>query len=888
MAVVKRCLDIWAAVIALVVLAPVAAVAAAGVLLTMGRPVCFRQVRPGAHAAPFVLLKFRTMRPACGGMDEHDFGRRLTKFGRWLRKSSLDEIPQLINVLKGELSLVGPRPLLPEYLPLYNVEQARRHDVRPGITGLAQISGRSRIRMEKRFEYDVWYVDNWSLWLDLRILLRTVLYVVLRRGIAGNGAPTDQVWAGNVIADQEQGPSGGDSTSDNRDPTRVNVPATVTDKSAGTAKGVGSYPFPFTSAPWPKMLGSLAVPIVDGIAWIVALSTAAWFRYDGNLDQISVPNLAHIAIAAIVVQWVLGFALRSYRGRYYLGSVEQAGNLAVVALGVALFLFGYQLLTPSLFVPRSVPLTAPFIMLVLAGGARLMIRGATGRSAGSADVVARRVIVFGAGEAGRQLVKSMLSESRCGYLPVAMLDDDPLLRRRCVAGVQVRGNQTHLASVAFATKAELLVIAVPSADVSLTRDLTRSAMAAGLEVKHVPALSELLRPAGCSDLREVNVAELLGRGLVETDIALIAGYLRGQRVLVTGAGGSIGSELCRQIHRLEPAELMMLDHDESALHAVKLSIAGAALLDSRDVILADIRDGKAIRELFLSRGPQVVFHAAALKHLPMLEQYPTEAWKTNVLGTMNVLDAAVASGVKRFVNISTDKAVNPISVLGRSKRVGERLVAGVSDAPTQRYLSVRFGNVLGSRGSVLTTFADQIAGGRPVTVTHPNITRFFMTIPEAVELVIQAAAIGGIGEVLVLDMGLPVRIVDVAHHLMESAGRGTSIVYTGLRRGEKLHEELFGATEVDVRPVNPSISHVIVPPLSPEQLTGLSEQWDPAGAMEILAGANPWIVPPRTPADSPAWSRPDGPGDGAQHRENGPTTPGVSDDRPAMASRKSM
>jgi FlaA1/EpsC-like NDP-sugar epimerase/lipopolysaccharide/colanic/teichoic acid biosynthesis glycosyltransferase len=839
--VVKRCFDIAVAVIAMVLFAPVAAAVSAGILFTMGRPVCFRQVRPGIHGAPFVLLKFRTMRPAGGGVEEDDLDTRLTRFGCWLRRLSLDEIPQLINVLKGDLSLVGPRPLLPEYLSFYNAEQARRHDVRPGITGLAQINGRSCMKMERRFEYDVWYVDNWSLWLDLKILLWTVVYVALRRGIADNGAPTDPAWAGNITADYGPGASEGDLVGLNRDSVRQKPPLTVQVNSTGTAGVVGSYPF--ISGPWPKMLRNFGVPIVDGIVWSIGLSAATWFRYDGITDRIDGTDLLHLVIVAIVAQWVLGFASRAYRGRYYLGSVEEAGNLAVVTLGVGLILFSYQLLTLSLLVPRSVSLIAPFLVFVLAGGARLMIRATIERSARSARTVARRVIVFGAGEAGRQLVKSMLGEPRCGYLPVAMLDDDPVLRRRCVAGVQVRGNQTELASVARATGAELLVIAVPSADASFTRNLTRFAMAAGLDVKQVPPLSELLGPGvGFSDLREVNIAELLGRRPVETDIASIAGYLRGQRVLVTGAGGSIGSELCRQIHRFAPAELMMLDRDESGLHAVQLSIEGTALLDCPNVILADIRDGQAIREVFLSRRPQVVFHAAALKHLPMLEQYPAEAWKTNVLGTMNVLDAARASGVTRFVNISTDKAANPISVLGRSKRIGERLVAGVSDSPTQRYLSVRFGNVLGSRGSVLTTFADQIAAGRPVTVTHPDVTRFVMTIPEAVELVVQAAAIGGLGEVLVLDMGVPVRIVDVAQHLMEIAGHRTSIVYTGLRQGEKLHEELFGDAELDVRPVHPSIAHVTVPPLSREQLASLSEPPDPAVVMDVLTRAKPLIV----------------------------------------------
>jgi FlaA1/EpsC-like NDP-sugar epimerase len=300
---------------------------------------------------------------------------------------------------------------------------------------------------------------------------------------------------------------------------------------------------------------------------------------------------------------------------------------------------------------------------------------------------------------------------------------------------------------------------------------------------------------------------------VDTDVAEIADYLRDQRVLVTGAGGSIGSELCRQIAAFGPAELLMLDRDESALHAVSLSIHGEARLDLPQAVLADIRDGEALRELFLQRRPDVVFHAAALKHVNMLEQYPAEGWKTNVLGTRNVLEAATAVGVSHFINVSTDKAADPVNVLGRTKRMAERLTATYAQQNEGRFLSVRFGNVLGSRGSVLETFAAQIARGGPLTVTHPDVTRFFMTIPEAVQLVIQAGAIGNGGEALVLDMGQPVRIADVAAQLIAMDGRPINILFTGLRPGEKLHEELFGSHEQDSRPVHPLVSHVPVPAL---------------------------------------------------------------------------
>ena len=301
-------------------------------------------------------------------------------------------------------------------------------------------------------------------------------------------------------------------------------------------------------------------------------------------------------------------------------------------------------------------------------------------------------------------------------------------------------------------------------------------------------------------------------------------------MLVTGAGGSIGSELCRQIAKFGPAELIMLDRDESALHAVQLSIYGRAMLDCDDVVLADIRDSLYIDTLLEQRKPEVVFHAAALKHLPMLEQYPGEAIKTNVWGTLSILEAARAHGVERFVNISTDKAANPCSVLGYSKRLAEGLTAAIAAETEGTFLSVRFGNVLGSRGSVLTAFTAQIAQGGPVTVTHPEVTRYFMTVQEAVQLVIQAAAIGRDGEALVLDMGEPVSIDAVARQLIELSGKRIDIVYTGLRDGEKMHEELWGDGEHDERLAHPRVSHTTVPAYDPVE----ARELDPWADREVV------------------------------------------------------
>ncbi len=340
--------------------------------------------------------------------------------------------------------------------------------------------------------------------------------------------------------------------------------------------------------------------------------------------------------------------------------------------------------------------------------------------------------------------------------------------------------------------------------------------------KVIPTTTELISGgARIEGVRDPRISDLLGRRPVRTDIEAIAGRFAGQRILVTGAGGSIGSELCRQLHQFAPGELIMLDRDESALHEVQLTLHGQALLDSDETVLADIRDPRRVREVFERFRPQIVFHAAALKHLPLLERYPGEAVQSNILGTQTVLEAAAACGAESFVNISTDKAADPVSVLGYSKRIAERLTAHMAGQADGMYLSVRFGNVLGSRGSVLRTLSAQVKAGGPLTVTHPEVCRYFMTVNEAVQLVLQAAVVGGSGEVLILDMGEPVRIADIARRLAAQSVHPVDIVYTGLRPGEKLTEDLLGGDEVDHRPRHPLIRHAQVKPLDPDELSGL-------------------------------------------------------------------
>ena len=558
--------------------------------------------------------------------------------------------------------------------------------------------------------------------------------------------------------------------------------------------------------------------LLDVVAWGVATALAIYLRFGLTFDHQNSRGFWEILPLVAVLQVLTGYAVGLYRRRWRYGSYDEVAALGLTA---AITTTGLFLLNERYFFERPIPQSAVLVGgafgLMLMGGIRYAWRLVLEWLRRPTDRTAEKLLIFGSGEGGLQVITALLRSRSSPYVPVGLLDDDPAKQRLSIMGVNVMGTRVAIPDAAVRTGAETLLIAVPSATAKTIGEITDIAVAAGLVVKVLPSQSELFGDGvGVTDIRDLTEADLLGRHQIETNLDEIADYLSGKRVLVTGAGGSIGSELCRQLSRFHPSELMMLDHDESALHQVQLSISGRALLDTPDTILADIRDAESLTKLFEQRRPDVVFHAAALKHLPLLEQYPAEAYKSNVVGTMNVLRAAEAVGVDAFVNISTDKAANPTSVLGYSKRVAERLTSHMGKVAAHGvYLSVRFGNVLGSRGSVLMTFRDQIEHNGPVTVTDPDVTRFFMTIPESVQLVIQAGAIGSSGEVLVLDMGDPVRIYDVARRLIAQSKKPVSIVFTGLRPGEKLHEELLGRDEIDDRPRHKLISHAAVPQLDP-------------------------------------------------------------------------
>ncbi len=420
---------------------------------------------------------------------------------------------------------------------------------------------------------------------------------------------------------------------------------------------------------------------------------------------------------------------------------------------------------------------------------------------GVPDGPSRRTLIVGAGDSGETLARDLKRRPQGGLLPLGFVDDDPFKRKIRIQGLPVLGDCAEIPEIAHRLGVEVILIAIPNASGKTIRDILAHCEQTTARLCIVPSVGEMVRSGGGprhAPVRDINIEDLLRRAAVRTDMEKIAGYVSGHRVLVTGAGGSIGSELCRQIAALNPARLILVGQGENSVFEIEQEMIREFGFATTAVI-GSVRDRGRIEEIFLHERPTVVFHAAAHKHVPLMEANPQEAVKNNILGTRNVAEVAAECGVKKFILVSTDKAVNPSSVMGATKRICEMIIQTLARTTRTEFAAVRFGNVLGSRGSVIPTMRKQILRGGPVTVTHPEMTRYFMTIPEAVQLILQAGAMGGNGEIYILDMGDPVRILDLARDLIRLSGfrpdSDIKIEYTGTRPGEKLHEELLYTDE---------------------------------------------------------------------------------------------
>ncbi|HET9443867.1 MAG TPA: nucleoside-diphosphate sugar epimerase/dehydratase [Acidimicrobiales bacterium] len=586
-----------------------------------------------------------------------------------------------------------------------------------------------------------------------------------------------------------------------------------------------------------RVRGDLALVAIDAVLVAVAYVSVLVLRFDGLVPARQWMALPRFLAVAVALHLLINAGWRLYGQMWRHASVAEARRVLAAGFSTTALLFAAALLWGR---------QPPVSVVILGGGTATMLAGAVRFQSrlfafkrGIDRRIGVRVAVVGAGEAGAAIVREMLRE-QTGLHPVAVFDDDLRTRGRRLAGVPVVGGIDELGDAIGRLSIQHVLLAVPSADVALVRRVATQAEAAGVPVKVLPHVRDWLGgQASVRDVRDLRIEDLLGRRQVPIDLPAVEEVLADRRVLITGAGGSIGSEIARQVAACRPAVLLLLDNDETHLHDAAAELRGPV-----HQILADIRDEAAVNAVFSEFRPQIVFHAAAHKHVPMLERHPCEAVLTNVAGTANLVEAARRSGVERFVFISTDKAVQPSSVMGATKRLGEHIV--IEGAPeSSRYCAVRFGNVLGSRGSVIPTFARQIAAGGPVTVTDPRMTRFFMSVQEAVQLVLQAAAFSRGGEVFMLEMGEAVNILNLAERMIRLSGRnvGTDVAVriTGPRPGEKLVEELRGPGE-DAHPTpHPSIIHLFPQRVdeawlrsSVKRLVGLARLRRTNGVTELL------------------------------------------------------
>lgn len=536
--------------------------------------------------------------------------------------------------------------------------------------------------------------------------------------------------------------------------------------------------------------------LVIPVAWLGAY----WLRFNlgwipDNIFSPALNALIFIMPVQAFVFWYFGL----YRGVWRFASMPDLLRISkAVIFGVGISMVVLFAITRLDGVPRSVPIIYLIILSALLCGPRFVYRWIKDHS--FYHIAENRVLIIGAGRAGEMLVRDLLGDTQHTYQPVAFIDDNARKMGREIHGVRVIGGRDDIVEIVKKQKIDVVMLAIPSAKTSQIRNIVEICEQTGIPIRIVPRLPDLVSGSvGLNELRNVSIEDLLGRDPVRLDWDSIHADFDNRTIMVTGAGGSIGAELCRQIAQLQPAKLVLMDNSEFSLFSIEQELIKEYPGLNLHVSLTDVTDNVAVRMQMQSCQPRVVFHAAAYKHVPMLESQVREAAQNNILGTRTIAQAAHDCGVEEFVLISTDKAVNPANIMGASKRIAELYCQNLSARSRTRFITVRFGNVLGSAGSVVPLFKKQISSGGPLTVTHPDMTRYFMTIPEACQLIMQSAVMGKGGEIFVLDMGDPVKITYLAEQMIRLSGKepgqDIEIKFTGLRPGEKLYEELFHEKE---------------------------------------------------------------------------------------------
>mgnify|MGYP000930742244 FL=1 len=544
--------------------------------------------------------------------------------------------------------------------------------------------------------------------------------------------------------------------------------------------------------------------VYDILFLIGSLYFALLLKFDFNIQQEYIIFFKISVIPMVIITLVFNKVFNLYDSIWKYASVEELISI-VYSVSVSNIIFviysyfiNYKFLENRYYrFPYTVHIIFWILSVLTLGGIRFIYRLLQDKSVGQYKKTRnKRLLIIGAGDASAVLIKEIKKNRNFNYDVVGLIDDDETKRKKLINGIKVLGGRDDIPRICKERSIEEIIIAMPSADIKTKREIINICKSTKCKLKTLPGIYEMIDGnLNMSKLRDVNIEDLLGRDEVKLNNENINKYIKDKVIMVTGGGGSIGSELCRQIARFGPKQLLILDIYENNVYDVQMELNYNYPKLNKAIIIASIRDEDRLRSIFDKYRPEVVFHAAAHKHVPLMEGNPAEAVKNNIIGTYNVLKCCDEFKVDKFVQISTDKAVNPTNVMGASKRFCEIMVQAFDEVSETEYVAVRFGNVLGSNGSVIPLFKKQIAHGGPVTVTHPEINRFFMTIPEAAQLVIQAGAIAHGGEIFVLDMGKPVKIVDLAKDLITLSGYepdvDIKIEYTGLRPGEKLYEELL-------------------------------------------------------------------------------------------------
>lgn len=754
----KRLFDVTISLLGLILLSPAFILLAIVVKLSDGGPVIFRQERIGRGFRPFTLYKFRSMvvdaserGPAITAAGDP----RVTPLGRILRHTKVDELLQLYNVLKGDMSFVGPRPEVRQYVDLFRAEYEEILAVRPGITDLASITYRDESPLlekakdpEKQYRHVILpeklrlakeYVRRASVFYDLELILTTVFSLL--------------------------------------------YPDRTLDRFLDS---LAPHRYPIAAA-------------VQSLLLILANYLAFSLRFGGQIPAGEYDLFLASIPALLAIRLICFYPFRLYRGLWrYVGIQDLQSIASSITLSSAVWWILTRLVPPLYSYPRSVIVLDWILSLTLLVGVRLL-RRLHGEFVSEA-FESRSALIVGSGDSAERVVTGLRATQHVHYRVVGLIDNAPHHKGASIHNVPVLGSLENLETVIRAEDPDEIFVAISSTPEVDRSKVLGACKRLGKPIKWVPDLKDILSGGDWPRLlRGSNPDDLLFREPIHADLEPIRHFYSNKRVLITGAGGSIGSEIARQVANCMPNTIVLFEKHEASLYMIDRELRERRPDLAIDTIIGDITDEIRVEEIFQRTSPQIVFHAAAYKHVPMMERNAVEAFKTNVCGTKIVSSLAGERGVETFVLISTDKAVDPLSVMGISKRAAELSLRGVSGRNRTKYTTVRFGNVLESSGSVIPLFREQIERGGPVTVTHPEVTRLFMTIPEAVALILHACAMGSGGEVFILDLGKPIRILDLAKALIRLygliPGRDIEIVFTGLRPGERLSEKLVNDFE---------------------------------------------------------------------------------------------